>query len=239
MGNSDVKRVAIMQPYFLPYVGYFQLLNSVDEFVFYDDVNFIKGGWINRNDILLGNTRQRIVIPCLGASPNKMINEVLIHKKDKKFAKTEKTLFQAYQKAKYFKNVLPILEKIFNSEEDRISHVAGTSVRLIAEYLNLDKTFHYSSEAFHRSRAMERGERLIEIVNELAGHTYINLIGGTQLYSQEIFQSGGLELKFLEPQIREYEQNSSNFHPSLSILDLLMNLSPEQVRQHLKLGVLH
>lgn len=232
------KRIAVMQPYFLPYIGYFQLLNSVDEFVFYDDVNFIKGGWINRNDILLNDKRQKIVIPCLAASPNKLINEILIQREDKRLTKTKKTLFQAYQKAKYFNDVGPILEKIFNDKEDRISHVAGMSIKLVAEYLNIEKKFHYSSEAFSDLRGLERAERLIEIVNELAGHTYINMVGGNQLYSRGFFQSRGLELKFLQPQIREYAQNSSNFQPSLSIIDLLMNLSPEEVRQHLKLGEL-
>ena len=104
-----------MQPYFVPYIGYWQLLNAVDEYVIYDDVNFIKGGWINRNRILINGNPSYFNIPMIGASPFKLINEVEVNQNERMLRKNLKTLETAYSKAPYFNEVYSLFEKIIMS----------------------------------------------------------------------------------------------------------------------------
>ena len=102
--------IGIMQPYFMPYIGYWQLLASVDIYVIYDDVNYIKKGWINRNNILVNNDKQLFTISLNGASQNKLINEITIADD---FTKLRKTITMAYHKAPYYNNIMNLLDDIF------------------------------------------------------------------------------------------------------------------------------
>ena len=120
-------RLAVMQPYFFPYIGYFQLINAVDKFVFYDDVNYIKGGWINRNNILVNKQKKLISLNLVASSSNKNINEIRIGNRKNKVLNT---IRQSYTKAPYFNKVFPIIEEIFNNIDTStlISEVAGSSI---------------------------------------------------------------------------------------------------------------
>ena len=136
--TKNPKRVAIMQPYLFPYIGYYQLVASVDVFVFYDDVNSIKGGWINRNKILTNNKHGYFTIPLKRSSPNKKINEIESLGDNKKL---KKTINQTYSKAPYFNYVYPRVNNIFEAGERRISELSIQSVITVFDYLKLRRNF--------------------------------------------------------------------------------------------------
>ena len=226
-------KIAVMQPYFFPYIGYFQLINAVDKFVFYDDVNFIKGGWINRNKILINGEAKYFGVLMKGASSNKNIYDVKADIKANK--KTLKTISQSYGKAPYYNNIFPLIENFFKSlEEDMpISEVAGMSVEMVAQYLGLKQKFEYSSKVYPDTKGLDKADRLIEISKINNAKTYVNAFGGKELYSKEYFLNQGIKLKFINNEIKNYKQFSNNFVPYLSIVDVLMFNSPEEIRKML------
>jgi len=214
--------VAIMQPYIFPYLGYFQLLNAVDTFVFYDDVNFIKRGWINRNKILVNGTEKLISFPCIQASQNKLINQVEIDLQQKEYKKLLQSISMAYKKAPYFDDVFPVLERVFYSKTTNIASLAMESVKEVINYLSINKTYKISSEAFSTSKGMNKQERLIHIAQSEKATTYINALGGQELYAKEDFKKQGIDLFFLKASLPKYPQFSEVFVPGLSIIDVLM-----------------
>src|SRR5690606_945429 len=128
-------KLAVMQPYLFPYIGYFQLINAVDVFVFYDDVAYIKNGWINRNRILMNGKSHYITVPCSKASYNKMIKSVQFDSRSKDYRKIVKTIKQAYVKAPFFEQVFPMMEQVFSTSSNRISALAQRSLVEVSDYL--------------------------------------------------------------------------------------------------------
>lgn len=225
-------KVAMMQPYLFPFLGYFQLLNAVDVFVFADDVNFIKGGFIHRNKILFQNEEFYITVPCEKKSQNKLINEVRLSTKTKGYPDNILlTIKQAYAKAPFITDVFPIIESIFNSGVDNISTLAAASVESVSNYLELNVDFKFSSASFNHTKGLEKSIRLIKITKELGGDTYMNPIGGTKIYDKEIFENQGIKLYFLESEAITYPQFNDNFIPNLSIIDVIMFNSREDVNK--------
>ena len=219
-------KIAIMQPYFFPYIGYFQLIHSVDIFVFYDDVNFIKNGWINRNRILLDGASHYLTIPLQGASSFRPIHQVGFSKNPKK---NIKKIESAYSHAPYFKPVFSLLTRILNYETDNIGDYAIHSIIAVCEYLGLSKNFKKSSIEYTCTKDFGRTERLIEICNIEKCVRYHNLIGGKKLYPKDIFAEKGIDIRFIRSHESKYEQFSHVFVPSLSIIDVLMFNSIEKV----------
>ena len=221
-----------MQPYLFPYLGYFQLVNTVDVFVFADDVNFKKGGFINRNKIQFNNEERYVTVPCIKRSQNKLINEVQISAETKGYPENIlHTIKLTYSKAPFFTDVFPIIESIFNSEVDSISILAAYSVELVSNYLEINVDFRFSSLSFNHTKGQEKSIRLINITKELGGTTYINPIGGTNIYNKKFFESQGVKLNFLEPEVIRYDQLDKKFIPNLSIIDVLMYNSKEDVKK--------
>jgi len=126
-------KIGIMQPCFFPYIGYFQLINSVDKYVIYDDVQFIKGGWINRNNILLNGERHRINLLLSGASSNKSINEVEVQSNQVKLIKT---IESAYKKAPTFDKVFPVLLNILEYGGKNLGEFLGNSIKEFCNYMD-------------------------------------------------------------------------------------------------------
>lgn len=222
-----------MQPYFLPYIGYFQMIKAVDKFVFYDDVNYIKGGWINRNRILINGEAQYINVPQKGASPNKLINEVGVNYQTKDFAKLERTIELAYKKAPYFKDVYAIIKELYSKQYNNLAEIAARSIQLISEYLGLQTEFYVSSEHFSETKGLDKADRILAISRCFNADTYINAIGGKELYSKEEFETEGIKLQFIQSKPIEYTQFDNEFVPWLSILDVLMFNSVEEVNDML------
>lgn len=222
-------KTAVMQPYIFPYIGYFQLINAVDFFVIYDDVNFIKGGWVNRNRILINGKDSFLTIPCINKSPNKLIKDVNVNVNAKEFKNLLKTITLAYHKAKYFNDVYPLIEHIFETKEISIADLAIKSIKYICNYLGIKTEIKISSVDFHDSKDQGRVERLITICETLNSENYINAIGGVDLYQKEIFHQKGVKLNFLRTDQIKYDQFQNEFIPWLSIIDILMFNSKEEI----------
>jgi len=222
-------RVAVMQPYFFPYIGYWQLINAVDIFVIYDDVNFIKRGYISRNNILQNQKAQLFTLELIGASQNKKINEISVGNNSKKLLKTIK---QNYSKAPFFNDVFQVLDEILNNEEKELSKFLGFSLVKIAKYLNIDTKFLYSSD-IKNDKTFKAQDRLIEMSKILNATGYINSIGGIELYDKEVFSQNDINLSFLKTHEISYKQFNNEFVPNLSIVDILMFNSKDNIKNML------
>ncbi len=221
--------LAIMQPYLFPYIGYWQLINAVDTFVIYVDVNFIKQGYINRNSILSNGKSQVITMELIGASSNKLINEIEVGNNREKLLKTIK---QNYTKAPSFDKVYPIIENIINQNEKNLAKFIGYSLERICEYLEVDTKFVYSSN-IKKDNTLKAQDKILEMCNILKADKYINAIGGQELYNKEIFKENGIELNFLKIELVEYKQFKNDFVPYLSIIDILMFNSKDEIKNML------
>lgn len=229
-------RLAVMQPYIFPYVGYFQLIYASDKFVFYDDVDFIKGGWINRNKLLVNGKENLFTIPLKKPSSFKLINEIDLHPElyNKWRKKIKRTLEQSYSKAPYYEDVIPIIYKVLDDENGKISDLAIKSILSICEYLNIDRYFYISSEKFSNLKEINRSDRLIEMAKNLNTEEYINMEGGKHLYDKNYFSENFIQLKFLKPKFKKYDQGSEEFFSGLSIIDILMFNNKESSREIIK-----
>jgi hypothetical protein len=215
-------KIAIMQPYLFPYIGYFQMINAVDHFVFYDDVNFINRGWINRNRILVNGKDTFITVPLIKASQNKKINEINLFFDEKMKKKMILTIELAYKKAPYYNQVIEIIKKIVNADISNIGEYAANSIITLCNYLKIETSFSYSSIQSPESRGMNKADRLIFICKKLGADEYINAIGGQEFYTKEYFENNQINLQFIKTQDCKYEQYNDPFVPWLSIIDVMM-----------------
>jgi len=225
-------KVAIMQPYVFPYIGYFQLINAADVFVIYDDVNFRKQSWLNRNKILLNGNEFLFTFPCKGISSFKKINEIQIDYGKKPFEKFKKLIEQAYRKAPHFTKAMKFIEKIMDEKPQNISELGKLSVLELCNYLEIKTTILISSEKFSDSVELIKEYRLKNICKKIGAVDYINAQGGQQLYSKKDFSKENINLNFLIPNddIRYSQINSEDFIPWLSIIDLIMHNSLDECK---------
>ncbi len=227
-------KVAIMQPYFFPYIGYFQLINSVDLFVFYDDVNFVKQSWINRNYILLDKKKHLLTVPCKSISQNKPINVIEIDKENRCFKTILLTIDIAYRKeAPYFSSVFPVIENAMTSNSGSISGLAIESIVSTCKYLNIQTKFMVASESFSETIGQGKSGRLKSICKNLGADEYINAIGGIELYDKKEFNEYGINLSFIKNSNNlSYSQGrNQQFIPNLSIIDVMMFNPVQEITQ--------
>lgn len=219
-----------MQPYLLPYLGYFQLINAVDVFVIYDDVNYIKQGWINRNRILVNGSEHKFNIPLKGGgSQNKRINEIEI---EGNLSKLLKTIEQAYKKAPYFAEVYPLFTNILSYKEANLAKYLTNSLNSVISYLDIQVSVLISSE-IQKDISLKGIDKIIDICKQLKATNYINAIGGQELYSKEFFAENGINLNFIESKPIVYLQFKNQFIPSLSIIDVMMFNSVAKIQKML------
>jgi hypothetical protein len=211
-------RLGIMQPYFLPYIGYFQLINAVDKYVVYDDVNFIKGGWINRNKILSQGNLLTINIPTNGASSFKKINEIDVGEKKERLLKT---IEQEYKKAPFYKETFSLLSDIISYNNKNLAIFLANSITKISQHLEIQTEFIISS-SIKKDNELKGKNKVISICNLLEATEYYNAIGGINLYSESEFKDHGIKLSFLKTNEIFYRQFKNSFVPSLSIVDVMM-----------------
>lgn len=221
-----------MQPYFMPYIGYFQMIKSVDTFIFYDDVNFIKQGWINRNRILLNNKDFLFTIPLHNATSFSLIKDTLLNEKFYPIWKVKflQSIAQNYKKAPHFEVVYSLISAVLNKNFQSISELAIESVKMVSGYLNLNTEFYVASERYQNIQ-LEREKRLIAICKNENATNYINAVGGKELYSKEVFKANGIELQFIASKPIVYKQFKDDFIPWLSIIDVLMFNSVAEVNE--------
>ena len=227
-------RVGIMQPYFLPYIGYFQLIAAVDLFIVYDNIKYTKKGWINRNRMLLNGTDTTFSLPLRKDSD--YLN-VVDRELSSDFGR-EKFLNQmrgAYIKAPQFNAVWPMLEKIVGYEDNNLFRYIYNSIIEICRYLEIKTRICLSSEVSidHELKSQDKVIALCKAVNATI---YINTSGGIDLYSKEVFDGAGLQLSFIKALPFEYAQLSNEFVPWLSIIDILMFNSRASVQEQIASG---
>jgi len=215
-------KLAIMQPYLFPYIGYFQL-------VIHDDVQWIKGGWINRNRILVNGEPRYITLPLSKGSSTASINErEFLATFDDEKQKVLRQIHGAYQKAPHFDAVNSLLSLCFASQERNLAAFVVNTLRECCAYLGLGTQFVLSSK-LHKNSALKGEDRVLNITSTMEATHYINPIGGTELYDKQRFLSQGVTLNFLRTRNVPYRQFANGeFVPFLSIIDVMMfNSKPE------------
>ena len=228
-------KIGIMQPYMFPYIGYWQLISAVDEFVLLDDVNYIMRGFINRNSILVNQKPYTFSIPIKKASQNKLIMETQLNFSEREKEKFLKRIELAYKKAPYFSEAMPVLENIIcNSQIDLTDYVLY-QILSICKYLGISLNIKKSSE-IKKDNSLHAQERIIEICKKMEADTYINPSGGRKLYDSERFTQEGIKLKFLDVDFNsiEYKQFEHQYIPNLSIIDIMMFNSVDEIKKILK-----
>lgn len=213
-------KVAIMQPYFLPYIGYFQLIGAVDLFILYDNIKYTKKGWINRNRMLQNGTDVMFSLPLKSASD-------LLNVCDRELAlqfNRKKLLSQingAYRRAPCFAQTYPLIEKIVMYEEQNLFKFIQNSITKICEHLGVTTKIQISS-TIAIGHDLKGQDKVLAFCAAIGASTYINAIGGLELYSRDLFRTRGIALKFIQARPFEYAQFGNAFVPWLSIIDVLM-----------------
>jgi WbqC-like protein family len=218
-------KLAVMQPYFFPYIGYFQMINAVDVFVVYDDVNYIKQGWINRNNVLVNNQKYVLNLQLIGASSFKKINEININDN----SKVLKTIQQSYCKAPFFNQVNLVLIDIFSFEEKNLGIFLMNLLIKVSKYLKI-KTHFILSSSLEKNNELKGQEKILEICKKLGATNYINAIGGQELYDKTSFLNNKIELNFIQTNPIEYKQFQNEFVAWLSIIDVMMFNSIDEIK---------
>jgi hypothetical protein len=225
--------IAIMQPYFMPYIGYFQMIGAADTFVVYDDVNFIKKGWINRNNILVNGKPHLFSLPLENASQHKLINETAIDQNTGWGNKFVKTLQLSYKKAPFFAAVFPLVNEIVMNRETNLAKYVAHSLHSVCSYLEIETNIIISSH-IEKNNNFKGQDKIIEICTNLNASRYVNAIGGVALYNKEAFSYHQIDLKFIRSMPIVYSQFSPEFIPNLSIIDVMMFNSPTEIQTMLK-----
>ncbi|MEF8698774.1 MAG: WbqC family protein [Candidatus Accumulibacter sp. UW20] len=221
-------RLAVMQPYFFPYIGYFQLITAADLFIVYDNIKYTKKGWINRNRILQSGKGMTFSLPLKSASD---CLDICQRELAADFRR-DKLLNQfkgAYEHAPYFAQTFPVIEQIICHKESNLFRFLYHSLVSICKHLGITTQMQISS-SIEIDHALRNKDKVLALCGALAAETYVNAIGGTALYSREPFAAAGIDLKFLSSRSFAYKQFGASFIPCLSIIDVLMFNDQEKIQ---------
>lgn len=227
-------KLAIMQPYFFPYVGYYQLMNAVDEFVVYDNIEFTKKGWINRNRILVNGAPDYISLPLKKDSDYLNINERylsemwIVNRK-----KILNRIAECYRKAPFYEEAFPLVEECLWYDDTSLFNFIFNSLSKTKAFLGIKTKLILSSTVVGVDNNLKAQEKILSICAAQGAKTYINSIGGMQLYDTDVFKERGVVLKFLQANPIVYNQYNNDFVPWLSIIDIIMFCSKQQIMSSL------
>jgi len=226
-------KIGIMQPYFFPYIGYFQLMNAVDEFVVYDNIEFTKKGWINRNRILANGKDSFITLPLKNDSDYLDVRDrYLANGWNSERVKMLNRIKESYRKSKQFDSVYPVIEKCILFDEFNLFNFILNSLNPIREYLEIQTDLIISS-SIPVDYALKAEKKVIAICKARNANAYVNPIGGIQLYKKDEFKNQGINLHFLKTNDFEYKQFNDEFVPWLSIIDVMMFNAKEKIKEYL------
>lgn len=225
-----------MQPYFLPYIGYFQLMNAVDEFIVYDNIEFTKKGWINRNRMLVNGTDAYFTIPLKKGSDYLQIKDRSLSQSwPSERIKLLNRIKEVYRKAPFFEQTYSLFEKCVLVDEDNLFSFIYFSLERTKEHLDISAKLIVSS-TLAIDHDLKAENKVMAICKERKATVYINPQGGVNLYNKSNFSSQGIELSFLKPASFTYNQFGNTFAPWLSILDVMMFNEKEEVKKVLSAG---
>ena len=218
--------LAANQPYYLPYIGYWQLIRTADIFLIGDDYQYKTRSWISRNRILLQGKPAWFGIEIGKASSSRLCTE--LHMAPVNWKKKQDILYNAYHKAPYYREGIRLMEEIRDCDKTILSEFLLHSIRTVCRYLQISTPIARTSD-LEGNRAYRREERIYDMCHRLGADTYINPIGGMEIYDFAGFREQGIALKFLRADEIVYKQFDDQFVPNLSILDLVMFNSREEV----------
>lgn len=231
-------KLGVMQPYFFPYIGYFQLLNEVDRWIAFDDIQFIDKGWINRNRILHPDPAkewQFITLPLARRGQFDNICDIFIKTELNWRAQILGKLTLYRKKAPYYRQVIDLIHNCFEADEQNLSKFVIRTLRLTADYLGIKTVIEVQSETDLNIGSIDHaGQWALRIAEAVHATEYINLPTGKGIFKQEEFDEADIKLSFLEPALLEYPQIRGGFVSGLSIIDVMMFNSPEAVRELLR-----
>ncbi|MCM1236127.1 MAG: WbqC family protein [Ruminococcus flavefaciens] len=231
-GGAAVMVMGGNQPYFMPYIEYWQLINAVDVFIISDNYNFIEGGWISRNRILENGKPRFYNIEIQHLSSERKINELYISDKFDK----EKKLFQlrcVYKKAPYFQDGYDLMQQIFDYDERNLAYFLENSIKTVCGYLDITTKFVRAS-SIPGNCDLKKEYKIFDQCRYVGADTYINAIGGQSLYSYGQFKEQGIKLGFIKSHDISYKQLWYEFVPNLSIIDVIMFNSKEEIQKMLE-----
>lgn len=226
-------KIGIMQPYFMAYIGYYQLINSVDKFIIYDNIQYTKKGWINRNRILCDNKERLISLPIKKDSDylnvcDRELSESWINDKVKMLNIIKTT----YGKSPYFNEVYPLISRCINNSETNLFKFIYDSILEMNEFLDI-KTKMIISSTLDINHDLKSQDKVLALCLNQNADTYINSIGGVELYDKKTFKEHNIELNFIKSNPINYKQFNNEFIPWLSIIDVLMFNSKEEIKNYL------
>lgn len=222
-----------MQPYLFPYIGYFQLINAVDEFIVYDNIQFTKKGWINRNKILVNGTEAYITFPLKKDSDYLDVKDRFLSDDwEVERKKILNRICESYRKAPQFDLAIPLIERIVMYENRNLFQFIFNSIQQINSYLDINTPLIVSS-SISIDHSLKSDKKVIALSKVRSASHYINPIGGLDLYCKEEFKNQGLELNFLKTNEIIYSQFKNEFVPFLSIIDVMMFNSKDTIREYL------
>jgi hypothetical protein len=226
-------RLSVMQPYFMPYIGYFQLINSVDEFIVYDNIQYTKKGWINRNRILVNGKAQLITLSLKKDSDYlNVVERELSDSWENDKNKILNVIKSSYSKAPYFQETFELISKCLNSSEVNLFKFIYNSIISINNYLEI-KTPIVISSTIDINHTLKSQNKVLSLCKSQNADIYINTIGGVELYDKETFKQNNIELNFIKSNLIQYKQFNNEFVPWLSIIDVMMFNSKEQIKEYL------
>jgi hypothetical protein len=227
-------KLGIMQPYFFPYVGYFQLIAAVDVFIIYDNIKYTKKGWINRNRILVDGSDLMVSLPLKSGSDSLDIGQRTVSE-DYDPEKLLRKIRAAYRTAPYFAQTFPLLERSFLHDDRNLFSFLRHCILCACEFLGI-KTEIRTSSHVTVDHSLKSQEKVLALCEECGADLYINAIGGAELYSKQEFLERGIALKFLRSRPFTYTQFANEFVPSLSIIDVMMFNSRDVVLERIENG---
>lgn len=210
-----------MQPYFVPYFGYWQLMAAADRFVVYDDVQYIKGGWISRNRIKVKGAAAYISLRLAGASPNRRICDIQLVSGDEWKTRLVRTVEQAYVRAPFFRETIDLARSVILCRKVDLADYLLHGLMLVREHLRIMTPIVETSRQY-RNEALRGSARVVDICKREGATHYLNAEGGRELYSVDDFRPAGLGLSFLTMRPIPYAQGAGGFISHLSVLDVLM-----------------
>jgi hypothetical protein len=237
-------KLGIMQPYFFPYLGYFQLINCADKMILYDRVNYIKKGWINRNRILeLKKGPIYITVPVKNASSNKRISDIRLDNSSLWAVRLESLIYFNYKRASHFEEIFFLLSTLIKKKYEFLSEFNKELILAICALLKIETSFVWDEKSFTELENIicgfnleliekysngisiidKKTFRILEICRMMNADVYLNPSGGTKLYNKGIFKVNNIDLYFLNTLQHSYNQNQNEFYPGLSIIDVLMH----------------
>lgn len=221
-----------MQPYFMPYIGYFQLINTVDKFIVYDNVEFTKKGWFNRNRLLFNNSVEYFTVNIKKGTDHLDVNqrEIADVYFEKEMPKILRKIEQYYSDAPFFDRAYPVVKSIMEFKTTNLFDYIHSSIKQISYYLEINTEI-IKSSSIPVDHSLKNKWRIFAICQHFNACTYINPIGGKELYAKEEFLEKKIELKFLSTNQIKYNQFEKEFSPNLSIIDVMMFNSQQSLNK--------